>query len=869
MRSIDGIEDPDTGSCLSTTTCDPLSAEQNPTLPTTVALCSHCGTNDWNILGDAETGYVLVRGDGDQRACLVRDKEKRSVYLADCDSKDHAYTPLHLHFASAHDITTMQSTGARLVSAAHMGNVEAIQSVLEAAHDENTDTKTVDTPDWDGVTALIAAASAGHVPLVQFLLEQGASIAAADKDGVTALHEASLGGHDAIVRLLLDQEGATVDVTAQTLVTPLWLAASAGHSNTIQLLLEHEADAKVARDDGVSAVQTAAVGGHVDAVRVLLQAGASATSATKDQVTPLMNAAEGGNVEVVRLLLDQLQQEHANLEDEEQKRQAITKALDDVSATGLTAIILAAAHGHAEVARLLIDAGAHASQREGVDVTPLMYAAASNHVNVMEVLIEHGRVNIEETHSTGGSTAFLEACTGGSVEAIELLLRHGANPQVTDADDVTPLMAVASNGSVKGQQVVLDSLRQALNNDEESLREYINRHSENGGSAVMFAAAGGHTDCTRQLIELGANLEAVAKATVGYLERLEKRKEDGSASPEEVKDPHVDGVTALHVAAQGGHQETVKLLLQHAPQVAQVKDDLSRTPLSLAINGNHAATSEALISAGADPNTPYIDESNVQHNMLFDSLVVENERFAKLLIEKGASIYYMDEKRVSTLLQASQRGFTDVVRLITEKHASNANIPNQYLDYLNGASEEGVTPLMAAASEGHTEIVKLLLQYQTSSSSWVALDVNTPDSDNTTALMAASARGHVDVVRQLIKAGSKLDHQNRDGHSALMFAYNGKAQVEALWERYNDFVNDNKDEQRPADDSGTGPILRKALDDHLAVVEVLLKSGADTKLKDKEGHTAKDLDFHPDSEQRVQERAQRLDKIRDESKNEL
>lgn len=49
--------------------------------------------------------------------------------------------------------------------------------------------------------------------------------------------------------------------------------------------------------------------------------------------------------------------------------------------------------------------------------------------------------------------------------------------------------------------------------------------------------------------------------------------------------------------------------------------------------------------------------------------------------------------------------------------------------------------------------------------------------DGTTALMAASVRGHKAAVDALVKHGANVDQQNLDGHTALMFAYNGRNQV--------------------------------------------------------------------------------------------
>jgi serine/threonine-protein phosphatase 6 regulatory ankyrin repeat subunit B len=400
--------------------------------------------------------------------------------------------------------------------------------------------------------------------------------------------------------------------------------------------------------------------------------------------------------------------------------------------------------------------------------------------------------------------------------------------------------------------LLLDALQAKLSPDD--FVQHINKLSESGGSPIMFAAAGGHLDCTKRLYELGADPHAIARAVPEYLPKLEKMIADGTYNSDE---PHIDGVTALHVAAQGGHLEVVDFLLQVPKVAVSVADDANRTPLLLAVKGSYGEVAIALVKAGADPNTPYVDDEGVEHNLLFDAIMVENEEFATLLITSGADLYYKDEKKVSTLLQASHRGLVPVVQALLEKHAANGKE-----GYIDDASDDGISPLIAASSEGHLEVVKLLLAAKAM--------VDAKDQDQTTALMAAAARGHVDVCKELVAAGASVNEQNADGHTALMFAYNGKNQVDTLWERYSQFVKEaDEGMKKDMDDNGTGPIIRDALDKHIALIDLLLKSGADPALKDKEGHTAKDFDYNPDTDSEVLDKEAKAEKIRDESKYEL
>ncbi|CAB9523462.1 ankyrin 3, node of Ranvier (ankyrin G) [Seminavis robusta] len=823
-RAADGtIDQEDDGTCITKKSCK--EGDISRLMEAKLAKCSHCGAKNWNILGDADTGYVLTEGEG--KTCLIREKGGKKAFTAPCDSQDHPYTPLQLQFASAADIKTMNSPGARMIGAASDGDKKAIQALLKEGIDVNV-------RDWDDLTALIPAASSGHLDICKLLIKEKIDVNAKDKDGITALMEASIMGHIKIVEYLLDN-GAEVDAAASSEVTALWLAASEGRADVIKTLIKKGAEAKNTRVDGITALMTASVGGHAEAIKLLLENGADPTATDKDGLTCLMNAAENGTVAAIKALAEHVDD---------------AQFLDSVSNTGYNALTIAAAHGHADAIAYLIEAGANVGAVDDNGVTALMYAAASNKVDAMKVLIEKGKADIDFRHSHGG-TALLEASTGGATDAIKLLLESGAKFDFVDNDGVSPLMAVASQGSLDGQTAILESLKKVKSDDE--LKEHINMFSYSGGSSVMFAAAGGHYNCTKQLIELGADVNAIARATPDYLEKLAKMVEEGQVTDDE---PNVDGVTAMHVAAQGGHKAVVDLLIESGADVT-VLDDEKRSALLLAVKGNYGEVASSLVKAGADPNTEYVDDEGKSHNLLFDAIMVENDDFAVMLVEKGANLGHTDEKKVTTLLQAAHRGLSNITEKLLEK--------NSKPEYVDAASEDGITPLIAACSEGHPEVVKQLIAAK--------VNANAVDKDGTTALMAAAARGHHNIVSDLLAAKVDVNAQNVDGHTALMFAYNGKNQVETLWERYNQFVAEAKAEKKTGDekvdDGGTGPVISEALENHKTLIDQLLKAGADPNLKDKEGHAASDFDFHPDADSEVLDKEAKAEKVRDQSKYEL
>ncbi len=108
------------------------------------------------------------------------------------------------------------------------------------------------------------------------------------------------------------------------------------------------------------------------------------------------------------------------------------------SADGFTALHYAAFFGKAEVARVLVDAGA------GVDVytrnefanQPLHAAAAGRHLEVCRILLAAG-ADVNATQH-GGYTPLHEAAQHGDVELAELFLSAGADPSARQANGQTP-----------------------------------------------------------------------------------------------------------------------------------------------------------------------------------------------------------------------------------------------------------------------------------------------------------------------------------------------------------------------------------------------------------------------------------------------
>jgi ankyrin repeat protein len=262
-----------------------------------------------------------------------------------------------------------------------------------------------------------------------------------------------------------------------------------------------------------------------------------------------------------------------------------------------------------------------------------------------------------------------------------------------------------------------------------------------------------------------------------------------------------------------------------------IVDDENLTPLTTAIKAGYLEIAQYLLTHGKNihANDIYTDDKQVVHeSLLMDAIENAQVELALLLIEKGANITYQDKDGVTVLTQAAYQGLGQVVQaLLARKDATTG----EYLVNIVATNAEGVNALIAASSEGYTEIVNMLLATQ-------KCDVNRQDKDGTNALMAASVRGHKEVVKVLVDHGANVNAQNVDGHTALMFAYNGKNQVETLLDKYSEYLRD-------AQDLNSSKIIQEALQTHVDVVNLLIEKGADVNLQDNEGHIAKDFDYKP------------------------
>ena len=156
-----------------------------------------------------------------------------------------------------------------------------------------------------------------------------------------------------------------------------------------------------------------------------------------DLATPLVIAVRDGKLDFVKVLL----RYEANIE------ARATIKIDGEAIEDCTALWVAAAKGHFDVVRLLIEQSAEVDGRTSKNSTPLRAAAVDGHLDIVRCLVENGAdVNARNNFN---STPLMITCHSGHLDVASYLVKHGANINLQDDDGRSCLHYASKRGHVQ------------------------------------------------------------------------------------------------------------------------------------------------------------------------------------------------------------------------------------------------------------------------------------------------------------------------------------------------------------------------------------------------------------------------------------
>lgn len=464
------------------------------------------------------------------------------------------------------------------------GGAPALRALLKGGADVNA-------ADADGSTALHWAAQRNYAEAASLLIAAGAKVNAATRYNITPLSLACTNGNVAIVNSLL-AAGADPNSTSREGETVLMTAALNGNVDAIKALLVKGAKAnEVEPWKGQTALMWAAGEGNAAAAEMLVEFGAEVKTKSKAGFTALLLAIRNNHIEATNALL----RHGANV--------------NDVAPDGTSALNLAVVNAYYDLASVLLDHGADPNMPDPRG-SPLLTVAwlrkpgttweaaalaeqpetaprPTGNVTGLELaqkLLDHKanpntRVTFKEMHMTKGlgttrnppdvplgrhhmsyvgATAYYVAARNGDVPMMRLLVKGGADPNISTKYGVTPLMAAAGLDYYEG---------------------------ETPGPFTGVSEAE-RLDAVKLTIELGNDVNA--KTDFGKYPMVGSAEFTLLTYPENmddlldlgVGDPRYDGCTALQGAVMSNQPSLVQYLVDHGAQL-DAKNRLGWTALMI------------------------------------------------------------------------------------------------------------------------------------------------------------------------------------------------------------------------------------------------------------------------------------------------
>jgi ankyrin repeat protein len=445
----------------------------------------------------------------------------------------------------------------------------------------------------------------------------------------------------------------------------------------VRTLLQRRADVNAPQVDGMTALHWAAYQDDIESVELLVRAGASVTAANRYGITPLTLAITNGDSAMVELLLKAGADPDTTLPGGETALMTAARVGTLASVKALlgrgakvdardekhqqTALMWAAAEGHAPVAEMLIEVGADVKTRLASGMTPLLFAVREGHGEVVRVLLKAG-ADVNATVPIGGgrrraiggralppgATPLLTAVMNAHFELAAQLLDAGADPNV-NLTGYTVLHAIvpvrkpgvgdndpAPEGS--GTMSSLDLLRKLVAagadiNARMTRRANLanTRLNEVGATPFMMAALTADAELMRELAKLGAdpsipNVDGSKPLMAAAGLATRSPGEDAGTESEVIEAAQValdlgndinavdkNGETAMHAAAYKNLPKVVKFLASKGARIEvwNKPDKFGWTPLAIAVGyrfGNfkpspetEASIRDVMIAAGVTP----------------------------------------------------------------------------------------------------------------------------------------------------------------------------------------------------------------------------------------------------------------------------
>jgi len=419
-----------------------------------------------------------------------------------------------------------------------------------------------------------------------------------------------------------------------------------------------KADVNRRNPDGSTPLQWAVYKGDVAEVKRLLRAGADVSVANNYGATPMSLAAEVGNAEMLKVLLE------------------VGANVESPNADGMTALLAVARTGNVEAAKLLLDRGAAVDAKEKFGgQTPLMWASARRHPEMMQLLIDKGAdVNAASTDRDYQRHVTAEG-----------------RPKSLDAGGLTPLLYAARENCMACVDVLVKN------------KADIDLPDPDGATPLLVAIMNANWDLARQLIEAGAavNQWDVFGETPLYTAVDQRNRIDGGRNSIDPPNKNT-GLEIVKLLLEQGADPNQQLFFK-PPNVRGGLHTRGATPLIRAAFNNDLEVMKLLLEKGADATLPTADRQTAIHAVLAgrapEPQAVE---LIKALQKAGADVNVValinhgeEIRGGSALHYAVRKRYKEVMKLLASYKVDIDAMDQDGLTALDYTQSRGFMPFMA------------------------------------------------------------------------------------------------------------------------------------------------------------------------------
>jgi ankyrin repeat protein len=292
----------------------------------------------------------------------------------------------------------------------------------------------LDLYDKDELSPINQAAANGHIDIIKFLLEEGVS-----PNATFPLHTACTFNQEHVIKHLLSS-GADINRLCTESKSPLTFAAANGHSNLVKFLLSRNPDLFRTRVFINEIQQETFLGDYFK--KDILNALFKQIGSNKDLFSIALNATGVGDIDTLKILID------------------IGFDINSLDEAGRTILDVAVQENQYDTV-VWLEKNGHSLDIENNGTSPINQAAANGYINIVKFLLEKGV-------DPNLSYPLHMACSWKQKEIIKLLISYGADINLIDDDDYSPLTLVATQEKVDIFKFLL-----SLNADTENTKKHI------------------------------------------------------------------------------------------------------------------------------------------------------------------------------------------------------------------------------------------------------------------------------------------------------------------------------------------------------------------------------------------------------------